>query len=218
MSKITLEGRRVRICSNDKYAVALEGTLGVVECVFRSPEYPYNKTLGIRIDNSTNSDVPSGLFWLKPYEVEFIDNCEENVKYESEETTTMLKGFKVAGISFLEDSNTEMIYAYALYDDNIEVNDIVVVQSGHHGIGIARVVRIDGEDAAGLVQDDREVIAKVDFTAFNERKEKAAKMEKLKKEMDRKVKELQSFAIYEMLAEKDPSLKEMLDEFKSLAD
>lgn len=136
---------------------------------------------------------------------------------ESEDDEIMLKGFKVAGISFLEGVNTKTVYAYALYDDNIAVNDIVIVQSGHHGLGIAKVVSIS-DDALDVkhVQYGREIIAKVDFTAYEERKKKEERIKDLKKQMDAKVRELQNNAVYEMLAEKDPALKEMLDEFKTL--
>ena len=54
------------------------------------------------------------------------------------------------------------------------------------------------------------------MTAYNERQAKAAKIKSLKVEMDKKVMELQQTAIYELLAEKDPGLKQMLEEYKSL--
>ena len=51
---------------------------------------------------------------------------------------------------------------------------------------------------------------------YYERKEKAEKRAELKAEMDKRVKELQASAIYEMLVEKDDSLKQMLQQYKDL--
>lgn len=193
----------------NKYA----GEIGVVEKEFRTGTYSKNRKIGVRLNNRNNSASEYGLFWFDSDKIKIVEN------YESEDTEVMLKGFRTAYISFLEGANTERTYAYALYDSEIEKDDIVVVQSGHHGLGIAKVADIAPEGInLDSVQCGREIIAKVDFSAFNERKEKAARLDELKKEMDRKVKELQSFAIYEMLAEKDSALKAMLDEFKGLTE
>ena len=52
----------------------------------------------------------------------------------------------------------------------------------------------------------------MDFDKFD----KMVNNDELKKQMDAKLHEAQSLAIYEMFAEKDPALKAMLDEFKTL--
>ena len=62
----------------------------------------------------------------------------------------------------------------------------------------------------------KEVVCKVNTEEFTARKEKAEKRAELKAEMDKRVKELQASAIYEMLAEKDDSLKQMLQQYKDL--
>lgn len=209
MYDVIIENTAVKIMPHAGYRNKYVGEIGIVEREFLSNQYSKDKKVGIRLNNHTNKASAYGVFWFDADKIEII---------ESEETSTMLKGFKVAGIRFLEGSNTDNIYAYALYDNEIKEDDIVVVQSGHHGLGIAKVACIDEDASPNEVQCGREIIAKVDFTAFNERKEKAAKLAKIKKEMDKKVKELQSIALYEMLADKDPALREMLDEFKALSE
>lgn len=198
-------GVKVKILPNAGYRNAYQDEFGVVE---RCDPFGEMSTIGVRLDNRMNPSSSYGVYWFNKNKVEII---------ESEDDEIMLKGFKVAGISFLEGVNTKTVYAYALYDDNIAVNDIVIVQSGHHGLGIAKVVSIS-DDALDVkhVQYGREIIAKVDFTAYEERKKKEERIKDLKKQMDAKVRELQNNAVYEMLAEKDPALKEMLDEFKTL--
>ena len=213
MLKVIVENTAVRILPFAGYRNKYAGETGVIEKEFLANSYSTDKKVGVRLDKHVNGTSKYGLFWFDADKIETIE------KYESEETTTMLKGFRTAYISFLEGTNTERTYAYALYGSEIVEGDIVVVQSGHHGLGIAKVVGISPEGTnLDAVQCGREVIAKVDFSAFNARKEKAARLNELKNEMDHKVKELQNLAIYEMLADKDPALREMLDEFKSLSE
>lgn len=210
MAEFIVEVTEVRVMPFAGYKNKYVNEIGTVEKAMVVQNHGHK--IGVRLNSRTNGASKYGLFWFDADKLEVIEN------YESEEERIMLKGFKVAGISFLEGSNTDKVYSYALYGDEIKVDDIVVVQSGHHGLGVGKVVCINDESAADSVQCSREVIAKVDFTAFNERKAKEEKLIKLKREMDKKVKELQHFAIYEMLAKEDPALKEMLDEFKSLSE
>ena len=139
--------------------------------------------------------------------------CKENMKKKEE--TPMLKNYRVAGIKFQDDWKTGKTYPYALYDEDIAIGDTVVVMTGHHGMAIAEVCSI-GEMPKDSVSCGREIICKVDMTAYNDRKAKAKKMAELKVEMDAKVKALQEVALYELMAEKDPELKAMLEAFKAL--
>lgn len=127
----------------------------------------------------------------------------------------MLKNYRVAGIKFVHGYNTDQTYPYALYDEDIIIGDTVVVMTGHHGMAIAEVRSI-GEMPKDSVTCGREIICKVDMTAYIDRKAKAKKMAELKVEMDAKVKALQEVALYELMAEKDPELKAMLEAFKAL--
>ena len=127
----------------------------------------------------------------------------------------MLKNYRVAGIRFQDGYNTDKTYPYALYDENIAIGDLVVVMTGHHGMSIAEVCSI-GDFDKDAVSCDREIVCKVDMTAYQDRKARAKKLADLKKEMDAKVKALQEVALYELMAEKDPELKGMLEAFKAL--
>jgi len=138
----------------------------------------------------------------------------EIVRVEKEETP-MLKNYRAAGIKFMYGYDTDKTYPYALYDEDIVIGDTVVVMTGHHGMAIAEVCSI-GEMPKDSVTCGREIICKVDMAAYLDRKARAKQMAELKKEMDEKVKALQETALYELMAEKDPSLKAMLEQFKAL--
>jgi len=143
--------------------------------------------------------------------------CAEEAKryMKMKEETPMLKNYRVAGIKFKDGYNTDKTYPYALYDEGIIIGDTVVVMTGHHGMAIAEVCSI-GEMPKDSVTCGREIICKVDMAAYLDRKARAKQMAELKKEMDEKVKALQETALYELMAEKDPSLKAMLEQFKAL--
>jgi hypothetical protein len=125
--------------------------------------------------------------------------------------------FKVAGVKFLSGSNQDKEYYYALFADNadVQVGDLVVVQTEHHGLALAQISSLDDTDK-NKVQCSREIVSVVDTSAFEKRKAQREARAKLKKEMDKRVSELQETALYELLAEKDPALAAMLADYKKI--
>lgn len=165
----------------------------------------YENTVGVKLDNFTNKSSQYGVFWFKPSEIQITES----------EDYIMQDDFIVVGVQFLDAGDNGKKYMYALYDTTIQVGNTVVVKTGHHGLSLAKVVSLeDGRQAE--VQCGREVICKVDMTAYEERREKARKLAELKRKMDVKVQQLQQTAIYELLSEKDPELAALLNEFKTI--
>ena len=118
--------------------------------------------------------------------------------------------------------NTDKEYLFACYEDNVEAGDIVVVDT-RYGFQLVTVTKVLNDTPEQVVRftkemkkNLKEVVCKVNTEEFTARKEKAEKRAELKAEMDKRVKELQASAIYEMLAEKDDSLKQMLQQYKDL--
>ena len=165
----------------------------------------YNDTVGVRLDNFTNTGSQYGVFWFKPEELQITES----------EGYVMQEGFKVVGIQFLDDDESGKKYMYALYDATLQVGDTVVVKTGHHGLGLGKIVSLE-DDRRSEVRYGREIICKVDMAAYEERREKAHKLAELKSKMDAKVQQLQQTAIYELLSEKDPELAALLAEYKGL--
>ena len=164
----------------------------------------YDDNVAVKIDGHTNPRSQYGAYWFNENEVEFIESEEIN----------MYGNYITADVAFLNGTNADKTYHYALYDSAIRPEDIVVVQTGHHGLAVARVVALG--EPNGPVSHGREIVCKVDMSAFEERKAKAAQLVELKARMDSKVQQLQKAAVYEMLAEKDPELAEMLKAYKEL--
>lgn len=201
---ISVLNAKVKILRSDKYGNCYRGLIGIVENTSGAT------SLGVRLPNLYNPRGSSGLYWYDSEDVEFIER-EENIMLNHNED------FKVAGVKFLSGSNTDKEYYYALFADNADaqIGDLVVVQTGHHGLALAQISSIDDTDK-NKVQCSREIVSVVDTGAFEKRKAQRKALAKLKKEMDKRVSELQETALYELLAEKDSALAAMLNEYKKI--
>lgn len=111
--------------------------------------------------------------------------------------------------------NTGKVYYFKAYDA-LCVNDVVVVDT-QYGYQLATVVEVEPEvSASGAKKITKSVVCRVDFSGFNARMEKTEKAKRIKEQMDARIEKLKENAFYEMMAEKDPELKAMLDEFNAL--
>lgn len=115
------------------------------------------------------------------------------------------------------DSFSETYY-FNCYE-HISLGDMVVVDT-KYGFRTGKIVEILDEIPSSIKEMGgkilKEVVCRIDFEAFNERKAKRERAEALKAKMDVRVKELQEIAVFEMLSEKDDDLKALLQEYKTL--
>ena len=112
-------------------------------------------------------------------------------------------------------------YYYAIYDDGRKYypSDSVIVSGAASGTVHTIDEIIDPEEAASRMGNKNitaEIISYVDTSAYEERVEKRKAAEKLKKCMDKVIKEMEENNKYEVYAERNPELKEMLDAYKKL--
>lgn len=120
--------------------------------------------------------------------------------------------FNVSTIGAFTNSDKE--YVFTCFD-HVDKGDVVVVDT-RYGFQLATVTQIMDTIPENRLKGLKDVVCRVDFTKFNIRKERAAKLAEVKQEMDKRVKELQASAIYEMMAEKDQVLAQMLKVYKGL--
>ena len=112
-------------------------------------------------------------------------------------------------------------YYYAIYDDGRKYypGDSVIVSGAASGMVQKIEEIIDPEEAAkrmGNKSITAEVIAYVDTSAYEERVAKRKEAVELKKKMDQVIKQMDESNKYEMYAERNPELKEMLEAYKKL--
>ena len=165
--------------------------------------------VAIRFGDTVNPRSAYGVFWFDEHELRI---CEDTT---NQEENLMLPGYKRAEIKFLDGKNTTTTYSYALYDDCAAPGDLVAVRTGHHGFTLAVIAEVYDTDL-NLVKCGREIIAPVSLTAYNARRGKEERLRTLKASMDAKAKDMQQLALYEMLAEKDPAMAAMLEEYRAL--
>ena len=207
---------KVRIREISEYSNKYAGELGIVEKTF--PRHANDTVYGVRLYDHTNKQSSTGLFWFEPKSLEKLtgNNTYTNDETENEsEEIFMFDNFIVAEVEFF--NNPAPAIPYALYDTDVEVDDTVVVATAHHGFTLAKVVSISLDvDKKKEVKHGREIVCRVDFKAYNERKEVAERISTLNKEMEERMKDVQRLAVFEAMAEKDEKMKGMLEEYKTL--
>lgn len=123
--------------------------------------------------------------------------------------------YKIVLVNFLKGTNTTKDYAFALFDDNINIDDCVLCDT-NYGYQVAKVVNIVSKEEYTGVDVTKEIICKVDFTAFNQRIEERCRKKELKAKMDALVADDKEMMIYRVLAEKNPEMATMLEEYTKL--
>lgn len=144
----------------------------------------------------------------------YISNC--NLKIgdkitEVEPMAAVTGNYNVATVKFLTGYNTDKEYIFALFDNNVVVGDCVVCDTKDYSV--ARVVNIQPK---GDELPTKEIICKADFSDFVKRKEDRELKVKLKREMDMLISEDRDLVLYQALADKNPKMAELLNQYKSL--
>lgn len=190
----------------------LNGKKGIVYSV-------WDENIGVKIDGLTNTNSKQGIFYFKSNEL-IIDSEEENnmtnANYENYEN---YKGhYVVAKIHYIDDTANSEIFA-RLYDDDgmfYEVGGYVVAKSVNKCMRVAKLIDCFDEDSMNSCSADIEIICPIQMEAYNKRNQKVKAIKKLKAAMDEKVKELQGIALYKLMAQESPELKEMFEKFTEL--
>lgn len=181
------------------------GEIGTVVKCWRG-SYNNNNYVEVKLDNGSTHNY-------NELSLISIDTRKQNniTKGDNE----MITGnYRIAMVKFVQGTNTVKGYAFALFDNDIKVDDTVLCDTVN-GYGVAKVIEIIAKDEYdGDVT--KEIVCSVDFTNFEQRKKNREEAKKLKSEMDKKMKEMQELALYEVMAEKSPELKEMLEAYKGL--
>lgn len=193
-------GDRVIVVCCTRYTnynlVGLEGTVRSV----------YDNNIAVELDSLRNERSGYGYFY-------FTNN---NLKSLKGANTIMEGSYAIATIQFLEGTNTEKTYRYALYPDtDVKVEDICVVKSAHHGFGIARIVSIEPKTDEPI---EREIICRADFSNYEARCATRKRKAELKSQMATRAAQLKEIALYKMMAAEDPSMAELMREFDGLGD
>lgn len=98
--------------------------------------------------------------------------------------------------------------------EQLQVGDTVVVhcQTGYQICEVVEVNALSDFDTKTFAP----VVCKVDLSTYIQEVEKAKKLKAMKAAIDREKKRLESMVTYELIAEKNPEFKAMLEAFKKM--
>ena len=196
---------RVRVVRQNKYSgYKLLGRIGNVKTSYSCGSIP------VEFDDLHNVNSSYGYFYFKRSDLEIVNDDNNNT--EGNNMANVTNYLNAVKIKFVDDTKV-CGYIYANYEYDIKVGDLCVVKSAHHGLGLARIVEIIDQND---FETTREIVAKVETGSYDTRVELRAKAAELKAKMQERARKLQDVALYQMLAEKDSEMQELLNQYQAL--
>lgn len=207
----------IHVSTSSYYKFEIVGMYGVIK-KYASGKY------GVLLDNVKNPASSEGLFWIKSSELKFIEDESEDINME---------GFKNVAIVNLLDDYNKKDYAFALYDNELEmignishIPAMVVVNArgkDNRVLGtVKEIISVEEYDKNVTAQ----VVGVVNMDSYfarveeeNRLKELAKKKADIKKELEKEINKRKSVEYYEEMAKKysdNPRLAELVAELKGL--
>lgn len=203
-------GSRIKVRRCNSYS--RNDYTGEFGTVVRNAYGAYGKII-VELDGKTNPYGATGCFYFKPYELEVVNECNNDI-LEENNMQTITNYHNIAKIQYL-DNATVSHHHYANFDTSLKEGDLCVVKSAHHGLGLAKVVAIIDVDPRDN-RVTREIVAKVDTDMYDFRVKARKDAAELKAKMQERAKQLQDIALYQMLAKDDPEMQNMLEQYQNL--
>ena len=201
-------GVRIRVVNCRSYKRRdYSGMFGtIVENLMR----PYG-IISVELDGEENPVGGHGRFYFRPDELEIVNGNNVDI-LEENNMQNVINYFNIVKVKYLDNDKVSS-YDYANFDMDLKVGDLCVVASAHHGFGLARVTEVIERND---VKTPREIVARVDTSYYDGRVTDRKKAAELKAKMQERAKQLQDITLYQMLAEKDQEMKDLLKSYESL--
>lgn len=142
------------------------------------------------------------------------------LKEEWEDKNNMAEvtgSYAVALVKFISGENTKKPYAFALFDKCASINDYVVCDTVH-GWQVCQIVDIIPKDEYNGVKVTKEVVCVIDPTKYETRKKLRARKHELMNKMENIAQNDNKMMMYQVIAERNPEMKDLLNEFCTLSD
>lgn len=154
-----------------------------------------------------------GCYTLEVYENNLIKLEEENKQMAK------LTGYYAVAVIEEGTGCCKKDYYYAIFNDGstYKAGDQVLVSGCNKDVMTIKEILTVPEAEAGFTKNiTAEIICRVDTSAYDQRVENRKKAEKLKKDMDAVIKQMDVTKKYEMYAAENPELAALLDQYKEL--
>lgn len=170
--------------------------------------YIKNDKVSLYVDNSIYQPG-SGVVQLLTSSVSLVSSNESEVNKMNK-----LTGFKKLAVIELGGKD----YFFALYDDDIITGNKVLVSGSMSAkfYTVKDVVTIEQMKERFNGDITAEVISKVDTSKYDTRLTNRLKAAELRREMDKKIAEMDEMNKYVLYAEKNPELAQMLADYRNL--
>ena len=163
-------------------------------------------TYGIRIFGKENSSSSYGYFWLSREEFDIVEGDVR--EYVEPQKCDMIDGYYIVEVK----GSYSKKYSYKCRFD-VNIGDKVVVEGEDY---IQTVVGVYNIETSTMKNPTKEVVCIIDYSEINARKEREKELQRVKSELDRKVKQIQSKIDYEFYASKDSEVAELLSKLNEL--
>lgn len=201
-------GMRVKLIEQRAYKrYNLLNAIGTVEA-----DYGYGKVV-VKFDGVRNNSSSRGVFYCYPADLVIV-NDDNNIIMEENNTMSKITNYLNAVRIQYVDNSAPSSYIYANFEPDLKVGDLCVIQSAHHGLGLARVTEVLEGNSFDI--SSREVVAKVYDDFYKERVANRKKAAEIKAKMQERAKQLQDIALYQMLAKDDPEMMELLNAYQAV--
>lgn len=202
------KGSRI-VVANNRYSYKNKNFVGKFGTVIQNQYGQWGKII-VELDDEYNLRATGGHFYFKPSELSLVN--DNNDILEDNNMQNVVNYLNIARIQYL-DGGTPSRYNYANFDITLKKDDLCVVKSLNHGLGLAKVVEIIDQND---IQTPREIVAKVDTQDYDFRVAARKDAADLKAKMQERARKLQDIALYQMLAKDDSEMKELLDRYQNL--
>lgn len=135
---------------------------------------------------------------------------------EVENNMAKLTGYKKVAVITQGYYNKD--YYFAIYDDGFEYHrgDKVIVSGDNEIKTIKDIITVDEASERYGKNITAEIICPVNTKFYDERVKKRQEADNLKKKMDKIIKDMDEMNKYQIYADMNPELKEMLDKYKTI--
>ena len=178
--------------------------------------YDYCQQVYVEFDNWQGTDVVRKLC-LSYSSVEKLNEINHTIQCGGSKSMAVTGNYNVAVTRFVQGTNTVKDYAFALFDNTIQNGDHALVDTSN-GYNVVRIIDIVDKDQWEGASVTKEVICKVDFTDYLNRKEVRKNKAILKNKMDALLKNNQELILYQAIAEKNPEMAQMLADYQKFGD